>query len=135
MRGAQTGEVSQSRQTSASVASAGPCEDLSAHSFNMRQQLRNINGNNNNNNTNAAAASNSFQWPLFHEKKYQVLYSQHASIIYSITHGHTPNHFTAPFSRTTWESRCQKKASSGLYCARAQRQTHPKSGWATLHPD
>jgi len=49
----------------------------------------------------------------------------------------TPQPFYGPFSRTTQVSRCQKKASSGLYGAREdnKRQTHRQSGWAPLHPD
>jgi len=45
MHGAHSCAVSPSRQTSASVASAGPCEPSPAHSFNVHQQLRYINNN------------------------------------------------------------------------------------------
>jgi len=49
----------------------------------------------------------------------------------------TPQPFYGPFSGTIQVSRCQKKASSGLYGAREdnKRQTHRQSGWVPLHPD
>ena len=39
-------------------------------------------------------------------------------IFLTTTQPHTRNHFVALFSGTTWVSRCQKKASSGLYGSR-----------------
>jgi len=50
----------------------------------------------------------------------------------------TPQPFYGPFSGTTQVSRCQKKASSGLYDDREtdnKKQTHRQFRWVPFHPD
>ena len=66
---------------------------------------------------------------------YILVYCKILSIICPTT---TPQPFYGPFSGTTQVSRCQKKASSGLYDASEadnKKQTHWQSGWVPFHLD